>query len=283
MLYRITHQIRYVYSAAVFLEPHVFRLRPRCDAAQQVKEFSMSIEPKPTGRHDFLDSEENNATCLWFDELVNSLTVSTLFEVETRGTNPFGYLVTDDAFFQLPVHYRDTDAASLALHLATVDQKSSVYMLAKSVMDDTEGRTIDFLSLLCTLIYQNYKTEIRLEGPPHPPAITIEQRRGSCRDFALLYIAACRSVGLAARFVSGYQEGVENMEHPHLHAWAEVYIPGGGWRGYDPTHGLAVSDRHIALAASHEPAGAAPVQGTLRGNDVTAKMDYTISITTIST
>jgi len=91
-------------------------------------------------------------------------------------------------------------------------------------------------------------------------------------------MAACRNYGLATRFVSGYQEGDSDMTHRHLHAWVEVYIPGGGWRGYDPSHGLAVADRHIALSASYAPAGTLPVKGNFRGTGVTAEMKYFISL-----
>ena len=80
-----------------------------------------------------------------------------------------------------------------------------------------------------------------------------------------MFVAVCRAVGLAARFVSGYQEGDLESDQPNdLHAWAEVYIPGGGWRGFDPTLGLAVGDRHVAIAAAADPKQAAPVSGTLR-------------------
>jgi len=94
-------------------------------------------------------------------------------------------------------------------------------------------------------------------------------------------MAVCRSVGLAARFVSGYQEGDPDMEERHLHAWPEVYVPGGGWRGYDPTHGLNVADRHIALAASHWAKGTLPVKGNFRKTGAAARMSYHISLATI--
>jgi transglutaminase-like putative cysteine protease len=88
---------------------------------------------------------------------------------------------------------------------------------------------------------------------------------------------ACRSVGLAARFVSGYQQGAPDLEHD-LHAWAEVYLPWAGWRGYDPTQGLAVADQHIALAASARPEQAAPIVGSFRGAAATATLTASISI-----
>jgi len=241
----------------------------------------MTIDPSPAGKHDFLDPEGNCATCLWFEEQVSTLTVLTSFDAQTYGINPFGYLVTDDSFFQLPVQYAQKDAVSLASFQAIIDPTNTVEMFTRSIRDKSKGKTIEFLFQLCTEIYENFRVETRLKGEPHLPGVTIESKRGACRDLALLYVAACRNVGLAARFVSGYQEGDAGMKHPHLHAWAEVYIPGGGWRGYDPTHGLAVADRHVVLAASRDPAGAAPVTGTYRGTGVTAKMDYQLSLARI--
>jgi transglutaminase-like putative cysteine protease len=99
----------------------------------------------------------------------------------------------------------------------------------------------------------------------------------------------CRAMGLAARFVSGYQEGDVEQDNRDLHAWAEVYLPGGGWRGYDPTHGLAVSDRHVALAASSFPSYAAAVTGHItpvkslaeEGEFTTSKITADISLQVI--
>lgn len=277
MLFQVTHRIRYIYSAAVFLEPHTIRLRPRSEVSQKLNVFSMSVEPEPAGRHDFLDVHDNCAACLWFDNQTDSLTITTSFEVETLSSNPFGYLVTDPDFFQIPVRYLQ-DEAFLARFRAPVESSNIVQTFTNSIISETGGRTIDFLARLCTAIYEGHKVEIRHEGPPHSPDVTLQNGRGACRDLALLFIAACRHAGLAARFVSGYQEGDQDDNDIHLHAWAEVYIPGGGWRGYDPTHGLAVADRHIALAASPVPDGAAPVTGAFRGSGVSAEMEYTITI-----
>jgi transglutaminase-like putative cysteine protease len=95
----------------------------------------------------------------------------------------------------------------------------------------------------------------------------------------VLYMDACRAVGLAARFVSGYEEGDSSIPDRDLHAWAEVYVPGGGWRGFDPTHGLAVSDRHIALVASPLPAQTLPVSGTTQeGARVASQLEAEIRV-----
>lgn len=282
MIYSVSHQIKYRYSAPVFLEPHIVRLHPRNDPCQRVRSFSLTCIPEPVGCHNFLDIEGNHTISLWFEEKTKNLKIVTNVETETFCTNPFDYLITEETFFQLPVSYPQKEVPVLGPYLSRIDEGETVKDFALSVINAAEGRTIDFLRLLCTEIYENYTVEIRHKGPPHPPWETIANKKGACRDLALLYVMACRSVGLAARFVSGYQEGDQDMDTPHLHAWAEVYIPGGGWRGYDPTHGLAVADRHVVLAASHEPSGASPVKGTFRGTGVSAEIEYFIQISALS-
>jgi len=280
MIFKVSHLIRYAYSAPVFLEPHMLRIRPRCDASQQVRNFTLVISPQPAGRHDFLDPEGNSATCLWFEEKTASLSITASSETQTFCDDPFSFLVTDDDFLQMPVSYKDTDGTALQPCLGVIETGGAVEEFGKSVVAETRGGTLDFLSRLCTVIYEDYTVEIRDEGLPLPPAVVIRNKRGACRDLTVLYMAVCRSMGLAARFVSGYQEGDQDMEQRHLHAWAEVYVPGGGWRGYDPTLGLTVADRHIIVAASHDPAGALPVIGTFRKTGVTANMDFLISLST---
>ena len=120
-------------------------------------------------------------------------------------------------------------------------------VLRKAIADKVEGSATAFLGALADEIHHGFHHVGRLEGEPTSAAETLATLTGACRDTAVLYIAACRSQGLAARFVSGY-----SMHHPpevsehELHAWAEVYLPGGGWRGFDPSLGLAVADGHGA-------------------------------------
>ncbi|GAB4336603.1 MAG: transglutaminase family protein [Desulfobulbaceae bacterium] len=280
MIFSITHRLDYTYSKEVFLEPHTLRLHPRCGVDQRIRAVSLSIDPQPEGRDDYLDPEGNCATTFWFGNETKSLTIETSMEVETLRMNPFRYLVTDTSFFQLPCRYPEQDLIALAPCLATGDPGEDVLSFSRAVVEQTGGQTLDFLFRLCTEINENFKVVVRHTGPPLAPAETLRERKGACRDLALLYMAACRCQGVAARFVSGYQEEADEMESHHLHAWVEVYIPGGGWRGYDPTQGLVVADRHVVLAASHRPESAAPVTGTFRGPDVSAEMTYRISVTT---
>ena len=279
MIYHIRHKTNYTYSAPVFLEPHTVCLCPRNDMSQKISSFSMKVEPQPAGMQHFLDAEGNNGTCIWFNEKTPALSIATSFTAQTFGTNPFSYLVTDEAFLQLPVEYKRTDAEVLAPFRTAPEAGGAVASFGKAIFAATKGATLDFLSLLCAAIYEDFTVEIREKGPPLSPAAILQTRKGACRDLALLYMAVCRCFGLATRFVSGYQEGDPDMRNRHLHAWAEVYIPGGGWRGYDPSHGLTVADRHIALAASYDPAVVSPVRGNFRGTGISSTSDYHISLT----
>lgn len=119
---------------------------------------------------------------------------------------------------------------------------------------------------------------IRKDGAPYPPHQTLAERRGACRDLTLLFMEACRAVGLPARFVSGYGQGWAPRAERYMHAWPEVFVPGGGWRGYDPTVGMAVLERHIAVAAAANYEDAAAISGGYYGKGRTIGMDAQISI-----
>lgn len=121
-------------------------------------------------------------------------------------------------------------------------------------------------------------TVARAEPGVLPPDVVLSQGAGACRDLSVLFLAACRHVGLPARFVSGYHEGPPERGERELHAWAETYLPGGGWRGFDPSLGLAVADRHVAVAAAPDPRGAAPVAGTFRGPGRLVRLDHAIDL-----
>ena len=142
-----------------------------------------------------------------------------------------------------------------------------------------DQNTTAFLMQLADRIHHDFQHVGRFEGEPMAPEETLAGRSGACRDTAMLFVAACRSQGLAARFVSGYSihHPPEVTEH-ELHAWAEVYLPGAGWRGYDPSLGLAVADGHMVLATAPDHRLAAPVTGTYRGTGVTSTMTYALSV-----
>lgn len=278
MFFELTHKTRHIHSGPVFLEPHTIRLRPRCDGSQRLIRFDMQIEPKPAGISECIDPEGNCITNTWFNGLTNSFVVTSFFTIETLRSNPFDYIITDPSAFILPMIYPDELKPRLASYYSRPVPDKSVSLFAESIASEVKNQTLEFLSALNQRIYETCKLTIREKGDPEPPEVTLAQRKGSCRDLAVLFIDACRAVGIAARFVSGYQEGDPDQKKRYLHAWAEVYLPAGGWRGYDPTHGLVVSDRHIAVAASMTPQCAAPIIGTCRGTGKTSILHSDISI-----
>jgi len=276
MIAQVSHLIQYSYSSPVFLEPHVFKLRPRNDPSRQTKFFSLSVDPQPAGLHEFLDAEGNLAACAWFEGKISSLAIRSIFSIETRAENPFNYFITDNGFLSIPARYSGIESAVLSLYLGDSEYCAEIMSFISPIIQEADHKSILFLSLLNNTLYEEFAVTHRKEGAPLPPAFVLQSKEGACRDLAVLFVACCRAAGIAARFVSGYHEGGGNETNPELHAWAEVYIPGGGWTGYDPTLGLAVAEQHIPLAASAYPEGAAPVVGKYRGTGVSAEMHFVI-------
>jgi transglutaminase-like putative cysteine protease len=155
---------------------------------------------------------------------------------------------------------------------------------AETLAAEVGGDTGTLLIHLADTIHHDFHHVGRPEGEPMTAEQTLADRTGACRDTAMLYVEACRSLGLAARFVSGY-----SMHHPEevteheLHAWAEVYVPGGGWRGYDPSLGLAVADGHVALTSAPDHRLAAAVSGSYRGTGIESTLTYGVVVTAAPT
>jgi transglutaminase-like putative cysteine protease len=279
MLFHIQHRVTYTYGCPVFLEPTTLRLTPRQEASQRLLRHRLLILPTPAGISQVLEPDGTEATVSWFEHTHQDLTIEMEALVETLRDNPFDWIVTDPAVGTLPAVYRPEVARSLAPCLANdgVDPTVAAWarLLAAEVMDDTAA----FLSHLADQIHHGFDHVGRFDGDPFAPADTLQERRGACRDTAMLFVEACRALGLASRFVSGY-----SMHHPpevsehELHAWAEVYLPGAGWRGFDPSLGLAVADGHVALAATPDHRLAAPVTGSFRGTGATSEMRYDLTV-----
>jgi transglutaminase-like putative cysteine protease len=280
MLFTIEHTTDYRFTRPVFFEPHQLRFQPRSDAAQRLVRFDLEIDPKPAGTTQSLDADGNLVTMAWFEDLHDRLVIRATSEVETLRENPFDYLLTP-ANSRLPIGYQPGESSQLAHACRRVDVPQycdPVRELAEKVRDAAKSELVPFLARLSTTICERVKLVRRDNGNAWPAATTMEQRQGACRDFAVLFIDACRCVGLAARFVSGYQDSYRNVGKRDLHAWAEVYLPGAGWRGYDPTRGLAVAEHHVAVAAAADSLMAAPVTATYRGNNVEAELNAEVSI-----
>lgn len=282
LLFHIDHSIRYIYSRSVFLEPHEVRLRPRSGGDQLLQEFDLQVEPSPAGMTHCLDAEGNNVARFWFSGEHSRLKVTARSRVQTIRENPFDYL-PHPSNSTLPLRYDELTTRFIAPALerdAAAGPEDEVSAFAQRLGQESGGQLLPFLDHLNQTIYTDLEHMHRARGAAWPASETLAKRQGACRDMAVLFVDACRSVGIAARFVSGYQEGEAIRGPRELHAWPEVYIPGAGWRGYDPTHGLAVSDRHVALAASVHPTQAGPLLGTYRGTGAMAVMEARIELQT---
>ena len=273
-----THRTTYTYSAPVFLHPHKIRLRPRSDAGQRLHEYSLEIDPKPDGITEALDAWGNNVSWAWFSGQHDKLEITTHFVAERLRPNPFDYIVPTIEGSTLPPAYPSDERAALQPYFSS-EPGPKVRRLAEEIAEQAQGQVVDFAIALAERIYEAVEMIVRTEGAPMRGQETLAACEGSCRDVAVLYIEACRHVGVASRFVSGYVEHHTEGEPRELHAWAGVYVPGAGWRGFDPTQGLAVSTGHVAVATAASPSGAAPVTGSFGGaNGVEAKLDSQIEL-----
>lgn len=279
MLYKIEHITRYAYSKEVFLEPHIVRLRPRSDSAQTLKKFEIDVNPKPSGITTILDSG-GDSVFLWFEDMTDSLEIICRSEVETKRGNPFDYILATDRAHRLPMEYGSPSETVLEPYrIPSSDFGDDFDGFVARIMLESSNDSLKFLSTLNSYINDNFTHKLREDGPAQEPEETLSKMNGTCRDFVVLFNEAARSMGFAARFVSGYTEGDLSLMQNYLHAWSEVYIPGGGWRGYDPTLGLSVADQHVAIATGATPIEASPVSGSFRGTGAEAIMSFEISIT----
>ena len=260
----VTHRTAYRYDFPVILEPHTFRLRPRTNDAQHLLAFDIAITPMPAGTTECLDQDGNLALTAWFSAPTSELTVESRFNVEMLRQNPFDYLLSGPAL-NLPLWYADPLCSALAPYRDDTHLAEFVKQYARSASGLAQWNTLAFLSGLCSQIHQTFRHVVRPDGPPWQSNQTLSMLEGSCRDLAVLFCDACRVVGIAARFVSGYECASATAQDPYMHAWAEAYLPGIGWRGYDPARGLAVSNRHVAVAAGFNYDLASPIAGSYSG------------------
>ena len=271
------HTTRYDYTDTVFLEPHTIRLRPRSDPSQIVRAYSIDIDPKPEGLTDGIDASGNEVTWAWFSDVHRSLEITTRFVVDTVRENPFDFVVPAHQG-SLPVAYGAQELAVLEPYLSG-NAGATVGALAEDIARSVDHRVMEFATELADQLHSRCEMIVRPLGDPLTGEQTLAAGQGSCRDIAVLCVEACRHVGLAARFVSGYVEQHPEGQPRELHAWTEVYIPGGGWRAFDPSQGLAVTTGHVTLAAAAFPSDAAPVTGSFRSSDgATATLTTTVSL-----
>ena len=260
----VEHSTVYRYNCAAYLEPHTCRLRPRMTTTQLLLAFDLQILPVPAGAAESLDQDGNLALYAWFDTPASELNVTSRYRVELLRENPFDFNLPADSQ-RLPLWYTHSLSESLASYRNDLNIGDAVKQYAKSIAADAQWDVMSFLTGLNRHIFYNFRHVPRPEGPGWPSDLTLNLRGGACRDLAFLFCDACRVMGIAARFVSGYECASAGSHQPSMHAWAEVYLPAAGWRGYDPSRGLAVADGHVVVAAAVDADLAAPISGLFKG------------------
>lgn len=270
MRFVVQHETHYRYSAPVTLAPHLLRLTPR---AESFIERRLTLHPAPIQQTEREDAYGNRVTDAAFEGETTFLRIESRFILETAAPPP-----APAAAPPLPWPLPE---AKVAAFLPPQETHESVRAFASDLAAGVGGDPSAFLERLTRTLYERTDRRIRLEGAANTPEETLASGTGACRDLTVLFIAACRSLGVPARFVSGYQAQAETPDgERHLHAWPEAFLPGAGWRGYDPTHGLPVADGHVALCAAPTQADAMPVEGGFYGSGVRSTLDFSVRIET---
>lgn len=277
MLFQIDHITRYEYSVPVQLGEHLLRFLPLTLTSQRPGHCRLTIAPVPSSRTDSVDDWGNRIQRVCFKDETDHLEIQAHLEVRTLETK----LPKTARHVSLPVSY-ETEVATFTRYLQPLEAADKLRSFVQPLLATAEGDVLVFLDALNQRIHGFYHRGVRLEGPPRTPAETLTLGEGVCRDLTLLFMAACRQVGLAARFVSGYQQGDGSRALRYLHAWPEVHIPGHGWLGYDPTHATLVGDDHVVVAAAPTAAEVTPVEGgySFHRTAVTSRLATEIRITT---
>ncbi|WP_373513972.1 transglutaminase domain-containing protein [Persicitalea sp.] len=262
---RVKHSLRYTYDQPVALGPHVLYLYPKTYPHQQILNYALHIDPLPSKVVRNVDEEGNVQQVAYFAFNTSFFTVEAEMTLRSDPFNVFDFVLFPFETQNIPFRYPDRAQKYLAPYLSRHEITPYVEQFARQIATQANWATVPFLTLLSQHIHDNFFYQHRAEGRAFPPETTLRGQKGSCRDYSSLFIAACRSLGVAARFVSGYLYGNPAQAH-ELHAWVEVFLPGAGWRGFDPTEGRAMINNHVCLGASADSDQLAPVMGTFQGN-----------------
>ena len=281
------HVTHYRYDRPVTLAPHVLRLRPAPHSRTPIRAYSLRITPE----HHFINWQQdpfgNYLARLVFPEPSRELKIDVEVVADMTVINPFDFFVEESAE-TIPFTYEPQLHKELAPYFE-VSEPGPLLSAWLDQVDRTATPTVDFLVSLNRRVWETLKYSVRMEPGVQSCEETLERAIGSCRDSAWLLVQILRHLGLASRFVSGYlvqltadEKSLDGPSGPEvdftdLHAWAEVYIPGAGWVGLDPTSGLFAGEGHIPLACAPHPASAAPVTGATDPCEVTFAFENTVA------
>jgi transglutaminase-like putative cysteine protease len=266
---RIQHVTEYLFPTQVTLNTHHLLLRPREGHDVRIESSKLVITPTYNIKWQ-RDVFDNSLAVVNFLERSNRLSIASEVVIQHYDQAPFDFLIDDYA-----VNYPFTYAQSEQVDLAAF-QQMLFYQDRQMINDwllqlEVYGmQTFSMLMKINLAINNQFRYQMREEAGVQSPAQTLRQRSGSCRDYATLFIEACRCLGLASRFVSGYLHApATEFGNASTHAWVEVYLPGTGWKGFDPTAGEVTGNHHIAVAVASNPQAVPPVSGSYTGSGFT--------------
>jgi transglutaminase-like putative cysteine protease len=282
--FKILHRTYYNFSGTVRLGPHALRLRPKENHELRIESASLDITPPATLRwHN--DVEDNAVAIATFGNTpTQQLLIESEVIIQQFNESPLDFLV-DSYAANYPFAYGAEDSLVLAPYLLATTRLATD-PLAKWVAGlwrvGEPIQTYALLQRLCVHINQSLAYQAREQPGVQTAADTLSRGSGSCRDFASLFIEATRHLGLAARFVSGYLYAEPSAaNYGSTHAWAEVFLPGVGWKGFDPTIGKLVGTDHTAVAVARLPESVPPVAGSFVGPPG-ASLDVGVWVTELS-
>ena len=266
--YKILHRTYYNFTSAVSLGLHSMRLRPREDHELRIESLQLKISPEPDLRW-HRDVEGNSVAIATFSGTTRQLAIESELIIQQYLENPLDFLVAEYAI-AYPFQYSQEDKVLLSPYMAVSGNASAEglpNLIANIWRKGEPIQTYTLLQRLTTHIYQKMSYQVREEPGVQGAGQTLSSGTGSCRDFALLFMAASQELGFAARFVTGYLHAPSPTgAGGSTHAWAEVYLPGAGWKGFDPTSGTIVGTDHIPVAVARLPESVPPVAGVFQGS-----------------
>lgn len=264
---KIEHLTEYRFGAAVTLLPHRLLLRPRESHNLRIASSALTISPAHRVRWQRCPFD-NSVAEVTFLEPASVLRIESDIVVEHYDEAPLEFLVDEYAAVH-PFMYSAEDATNLAplrLMAWPEDRAAIDSWLRRQGFSSTKVETFALLDRLNRGISSWFSYQAREQPGVQSPATTLALGSGSCRDLSALFLEACRHLGFATRFVSGYQATYLSELGPgSTHAWAEVYLPGPGWKGFDPTAGIITGSDHIAVAVARHPEAVPPVAGSYLG------------------
>ena len=285
----LNHVTHYRYDRLVQLSPQTVRLRPAPHSRTRILSYSLRVEPAEHFVNWQQDPFANHLARLVFPERTREFKVTVDLVAEMAVHNPFDFFL-EPAAEHCPLEYAPELAHDLAPYLAHERATPRLAALLASV-PRVKTPTIDFLVALNQRLQRDIRYLVRMEPGVQTPEETLERAAGSCRDSGWLLVQLLRHLGLAARFVSGYliqlKPDVKALDGPSgtevdftdLHAWCEVFLPGAGWIGLDPTSGLLAGEGHIPVACTPEPSTAAPVSGAV--DECEVEFEHRMAVTRI--